>query len=220
MERRAKYLLLRTITGTAIIHLGMSGSLRVLTDVISPQKHDHVDIIFSNNKILRFTDPRRFGAFLWTNDDPMLHPLLKHLGPEPLSNDFSVQYLWKQVQNRSLSIKLFIMDSKIVAGVGNIYANEALFQAGIYPAMPTKLITLQQCQQLVRAIKQILRQAIRQGGTTLKDFVDSEGRPGYFTQRLKVYGRAEEACMHCTTRLQTMIIGQRSTVYCRRCQSG
>ena len=217
-QRRAKYLLLTTKKGTLIIHLGMSGSLRIVTHDLPAQKHDHVDIEFANKKILRFTDPRRFGAFLWTEEDPFQHSLLKNLGPEPLEKTFSKKYLWEKAQARSVPIKSFIMDSKIVVGVGNIYATEALFLAKIHPLMPAKKITEQQADHLSKAIKDILRKAIKQGGTTLKDFVNSNGKPGYFSQSLKVYGRQELPCVNCSTPLQWQRINQRSTVFCNGCQ--
>ncbi len=220
IQRRAKYLLLTVGKGTLIIHLGMSGRLRILTKSIPPQKHDHIDIVFSNHKILRFTDPRRFGAFLWTEQAIHLHSLLKNLGPEPLEKSFTSRYLLQQAQDRKIPIKSFIMDNKIVVGVGNIYAAEALFLAKINPLKPVKNITLIEFTRLVTAIKKILRLAIKQGGTTVKDFVNSEGKPGYFSQYLKVYGRAGMPCVSCQTILQSVRIGQRSTVYCGRCQCG
>lgn len=218
IERRGKYLLFRTTKGTIILHLGMSGSLRVLTQPTPAGKHDHVDIEFANHKILRLTDPRRFGAFLWTEEDPYFHPLLKHLGPEPLSKEFSGKYLWQRAQKRKVPIKSFIMDSKIVVGVGNIYASEALFAAGIHPESPTGKISAERFEVLVKEIKKILRIAIKKGGTTLKDFLKSDGKPGYFSQHLKVYGRAGLPCVECGTELKELRLGQRSTVVCEKCQ--
>lgn len=218
LERRAKYLLFKTSKGTLILHLGMSGSIRILTEPCLPNKHDHVDLEFPNNIILRFTDPRRFGALLWTEDTITSHPLLKHLGPEPLEKEFSNAYLHQIMQNKNTPIKSFIMDNKNVVGVGNIYATEALFLAKIHPKTPAKNISSQQSTLLVKIIKQILRLAIKKGGTTLKDFVNSKGNPGYFSQHLKVYGRAGEPCLECNLILDSFKIGQRSTVYCGNCQ--
>lgn len=217
-ERRGKYILLKTRHGGVIIHLGMSGHLKILTKNQPPKKHDHVDIIFSNKIILRFTDPRRFGAFLWSEGEPSNHPLLKNLGVEPLSKKFSALYLLSQTQNKKVSIKSLIMNSKIVTGIGNIYAAEALFEAGIHPETPAKSLTKEHLHLLVKSIKNILKRAIKKGGTTLKDFSDSSGKPGYFSHQLKVYGRAGLSCTKCHTTLQTLKIGQRSTVYCKNCQ--
>ena len=196
----------------------MSGSLRILTEKIKPQKHDHFDIAFTNQIILRFKDPRRFGAFLWIDQDPFQHHLLKNLGPEPLTQSFSGDYLYKKASNKTMAVKSFIMNSQIVSGVGNIYAAEALFLARIHPLTPAKILTLKQCQQLVKSIKIVLRNAIQQGGTTLKDFVNSEGNPGYFAHQLKVYGRDGEPCTHCHSKLSVINIAQRTTVFCKKCQ--
>lgn len=218
ISRRGKYLLIRTTEGSIILHLGMSGSLRILTHPTPAQKHDHLDIELTNHKILRLTDPRRFGAFLWTTENPLQHSLLKNLGPEPLSKQFTDQYLWQRAQKRSAPIKSFIMNSQVVVGVGNIYAAEALFAAGIHPKTPAGKINQNRYEALVSAIKKILRAAIKQGGTTLKDFVNSKGQPGYFKFHLKVYGRAGLPCVQCATTLKDTRIGQRSTVYCPKCQ--
>jgi len=218
LERRGKYLLFKTSKGTLILHLGMSGRLRIVTAETPVQKHDHVDIEFGNHKILRFTDPRRFGAFLWTQEDPAEHELLKHLGPEPLSQDFSGHYLWEKSRSRKVAIKAFIMDSKVVVGVGNIYATEALFAAGIHPKLAAGKISASRYDLLAKEIKKILRSAIKQGGTTLKDFVNSEGKPGYFKLQLKAYGRKGLACVNCGTKMKEIRLGQRSTVYCPTCQ--
>jgi len=219
ISRRAKYLLFHAENGTAILHLGMSGSLRILTNAQTPQKHDHVDIELANNKILRYTDPRRFGALLWTEENYQLHPLISALGPEPLANEFTANYLWQRSRSRSVPIKSFIMDNKIVVGVGNIYAAESLFRSGIHPLLPAKRLSKIQAQELVKAIKTILRQAIQRGGTTLKDFVNSDGKPGYFSNKLQVYGRAGLSCVHCKTFLKSIRIAQRSTVFCKKCQT-
>lgn len=218
VARRAKYLLLNLHDGTIIIHLGMSGCLRILTNDAPPNKHDHVDIVLHNKKILRFTDPRRFGAFLWVEGNPHCHPLLKNLGIEPLTKNFTGRYLWQQAKNRSVSIKSFLMDNKIVTGIGNIYATEALFAAGIHPATPANSLSIACLEKLANTSKQILRFAIKRGGTTLKDFINSDGQPGYFSNQLKVYGRRGLPCLTCNRPLQLMQIGQRSTVYCECCQ--
>jgi len=217
VTRRAKYLLFSFPLGTLILHLGMSGRLRILSTFVTPNKHDHVDIYFTQ-KILRFTDPRRFGALLWTEDDPSTHPLLKNLGPEPLTQNFSGEYLFTRSRNKKIAVKSFIMDSKVVAGVGNIYATEALFAAGIHPKKAAFKVDLKHYQLLAKAIKRILRQAIQQGGTTLKDFAKTDGSPGYFSIKLKVYGQSGNPCVKCKSRLHSIRINQRSTVYCKHCQ--
>jgi formamidopyrimidine-DNA glycosylase len=218
MSRRGKYLLVGLHTGTILFHLGMSGRLCLLTEFRPPQRHDHVDIVFTNKQVVRYTDPRRFGAILWTPDCPLQHPLLKNLGIEPLTDGFTCDYLLQRAANRSKAIKPFIMDSTIVVGIGNIYAAESLFLAGIHPAMPAGLLTKIQAQRLIDVIKQVLALAISKGGTTLKDFVTSEGRPGYFAQQLLVYGRAGLPCVTCGELLQSCMLGQRSTVFCAHCQ--
>jgi len=218
IERRGKYLLFKTHAGTLIIHLGMSGSLRIITTHLPPAKHDHVDIEFTNHVIMRYTDPRRFGAILWAPGDINAHPLINKLGLEPLLSTFSGRYLWQQAQQRKIAIKALIMENKTVVGVGNIYATEALFAAKIHPSTPANFLSEKQATRLVRAIKLILKDAIEQGGTTLKDFVNSEGKPGYFFLKLKVYGRKNLPCVHCREPLQALSIGQRTTTYCARCQ--
>lgn len=218
IQRRGKYLLIELSTGTLIMHLGMSGSLRILPAASAAKKHDHIDLILDNDQCLRFHDPRRFGACIWTTEDPFQHPLLKHLGPEPLDDDFNADWLYERSRNRTLAIKNFIMDSKIVVGVGNIYASEALFKSGINPHKATGRISLKRYEKLVDAIKIILQQAIDQGGTTLRDFVNSAGQPGYFRQELAVYGRAGERCTICHELIKQARIGQRSSFYCSNCQ--
>lgn len=218
LTRRGKYLLFQTENGTIIVHLGMSGSLRILTKETPPEKHDHVDIVFSPNICLRYRDPRRFGAVLWTEEDPLDHPLLRNLGPEPLTPEFTGHYLWERAQTCKGPIKNFIMNSKMVVGVGNIYAAEALFEAGIHPKKSAQKVSLARYEALVVAIKRILQAAIQQGGTTLKDFVNSEGKKGYFSIQLKVYGRGGLECVNCQTTLKEFRLGQRSTVYCPSCQ--
>jgi len=216
--RRAKYLLLGTDAGTAILHLGMSGSLRLVPADSPPGPHDHVDLVLDDGNCLRLTDPRRFGALLWTRADPARHPLLRDLGPEPFDAAFNGAYLYRRARGRRLAVKNFLMDSHIVAGVGNIYANEALFLAGIHPARPAGRISARRYERLAQSVRDILQQAIAQGGTTLRDFVGGDGRPGYFRQTLRVYGRAGQPCPVCNTRLRVTHIGQRSTFYCPRCQ--
>jgi len=218
ITRRAKYLLFHTTSGTLLIHLGMSGHLHLLTGYIRPKKHDHVDIELDNHQIIRFTDPRRFGAILWTIESPEHHSILKNLGVEPLDRNFSAHYLWESAQHRKVPIKSLIMDNKVVVGIGNIYAAESLFLARINPNQPAYAVSKEQCVDLVRVIKRVLRKAIQQGGTSLKDFLNSEGKPGYFSQYLQVYGRQRLPCYSCGTCLSSVKIGQRSTVYCPNCQ--
>ncbi len=218
VERRGKYLLVNLETGTLLIHLGMSGSLRVVDSDLIPDKHDHVDIVFSNQSCLRLRDPRRFGAVLWAGKQPLQHKLLSSLGPEPLSAEFDTDYLYRASRQRKVAVKQFIMDSKVVVGVGNIYANEALFLSGIRPTVAAGKISRARYETLLGHIKAVLEKAITAGGTTLRDFVSVEGNPGYFKQELLVYGRAGEACAVCKTTLKEIRQGQRSTVYCPRCQ--
>lgn len=218
LSRRGKYLLLQFEAGTLIIHLGMSGSLKILTSSTLAQKHEHVDIVFSSTFTLRYRDPRRFGVILWTSDNPQNHVLLKSLGVEPLDKAFTAEFLFQVAHKRNTTIKSLIMNSHIIVGVGNIYATESLFFAGIHPACPAKLLTLQQCEALVTAIKKILKRAIQQGGTTLKDFVNSEGKPGYFSQQLNVYGRQQQPCYVCQTTIESIQLGQRSSAFCPYCQ--
>ncbi len=218
VERRAKYLLLRTSAGTAILHLGMSGSLG-LVPVDSPAgKHDHVDIELANGYCLRLTDPRRFGALLWTRDDPLQHPLLKDLGPEPLGSEFDGTYLFRRARGRKVAVKAFLMDSHTVAGVGNIYANESLFLAGIHPARAAGRIGLARYERLATCVQQVLEESLTQGGTTLRDFVNGDGQPGYFSLYLRVYGKGGQTCPLCKATLKEVRQGQRGTVYCPRCQ--
>lgn len=218
LSRRGKYLLIPVGVGTVIIHLGMSGYLSIMNRDEPPLKHSHVDIVFSPTHVLRYTDARRFGCILWTEASPFEHALLKPLGPEPLSEDFSSDYLYQVIQNRTVAIKNLIMNSHVVVGVGNIYAAEALFMAGIHPLMPAKHLMRDSCERLVDAIRDILQVAIKQGGTTVRDFMNSEGKPGYFVQKLKVYGREGLPCTQCKAPLDLLKIGQRSTVFCKVCQ--
>jgi len=217
LERRAKYILLRTPQGTALLHLGMSGSLRVCPAEAVPEKHDHVDIVLTNALALRLRDPRRFGAVLYAPvGEP--HALLNHLGPEPLSEAFTGDYLYQRAQGRRVAVKLFIMNAPIVVGVGNIYANEALFMAGIDPRRAAGEVSLVEYERLVHAIRSVLQQAIAQGGTTLRDFVREDGQTGYFQIALQVYGRSGENCVRCGEPLSHIRQGQRSTWYCPACQ--
>lgn len=219
ISRRGKYLLITVKTGTLIIHLGMSGRLCMTTNFIEPRRHDHVDIVFSDQKVLRYHDPRRFGAVLWTEFDPYQHSLLLTLGVEPLEANFTPEYLKQRAIGRRVAVKSFIMDSHVVVGVGNIYAAESLFLAKIHPSTPAGLLNHQQWERLVDAIQHVLQSAIYQGGTTLRDFVNSEGKPGYFAQKLTVYGRAGLPCLQCQTVLKSFKLGQRSTVFCECCQA-
>ncbi|MGD8977143.1 MAG: bifunctional DNA-formamidopyrimidine glycosylase/DNA-(apurinic or apyrimidinic site) lyase [Gammaproteobacteria bacterium] len=218
VTRRAKYLLLGTGPGTLIMHLGMSGSLRVLQTPRDPGLHDHVDLALDSGRILRFNDPRRFGAMLWTRRDPLGHPLLRHLGPEPLDQAFDGDYLWSRSRGRRAAVKGFIMDGRIVVGVGNIYASEALYRAGIDPRRAAGRVSRQRYEALAHAIREVLSAAIQQGGTTLRDFTWGDGQPGYFAQALNVYGRSGEPCPGCGTPIRQAVLGQRSTFFCHRCQ--
>ncbi|TXH66942.1 MAG: bifunctional DNA-formamidopyrimidine glycosylase/DNA-(apurinic or apyrimidinic site) lyase [Thiothrix sp.] len=217
VRRRGKYLLLETLHGTALMHLGMSGSLRICAADLAAEKHDHVDLILDSGLALRLRDPRRFGAVLWAGCGE-LHPLLANLGVEPLTDEFTPEYLLARAQGRQVSIKEFIMNSHVVVGVGNIYANEALFIAGIHPRCAAGQVSLNQLQKLVVAIKTVLKRAIEQGGTTLKDFVREDGQAGYFQIELQVYGRTQQACYACGSLIQQIRQGQRSTWYCPHCQ--
>ncbi len=219
VERRAKYLIVHTDQGYLILHLGMSGSLRVVPQDTLVVKHDHFDLQLQSGQCLRFNDPRRFGCVLFSDDYPgTSHDLLKNLGPEPLTDAFSVASLYEASRGRQQAIKTFIMDNHVVVGVGNIYANEALFKAGIHPKRAAGRVSKQRYERLVPIIKATLARAIEQGGTTLQDFTQADGQPGYFKQELLVYGRGGRQCMTCKTRLKEIRLGQRSTVYCPACQ--
>ncbi len=217
VERRAKYLLFRTAAGTLLVHLGMSGSLRVVPAGEPPGRHDHVDLLLSGGHCLRYNDPRRFGCVLWLEPGEQ-HALLRQLGPEPLSGAFDGGLLHRLSRGRKAPVKQFIMDGKVVVGVGNIYANEALFLAGIRPDRAAGRISRARYDRLAETIKQVLTSSIEQGGTTLRDFVGGDGKPGYFAQQLYVYGRSGAACKRCGTLLRERRLGQRSTVYCVTCQ--
>lgn len=218
VERRGKYLLLSTSKGTLILHLGMSGNLRITQPEQEAGKHDHVDFIFADNTVLRLTDPRKFGAVLWTEQTVNQHPLLSSLGPEPLSTEFTASYLQQRASNRRIPIKSLIMDSHIVVGVGNIYASESLFLAGIQPTRAAGEVNLDEFIRLTEAIKSVLQQAIVQGGTTLRDFTNAQGKPGYFKQALRVYGRQGQPCINCQRPIEHLKLAQRASYFCSHCQ--
>ena len=216
--RRGKYILMSVKQGTMLWHLGMSGSMRVLPINSPVAKHEHVEMQLSSGQALKFRDPRRFGSLLFTKDDPLQHKLLCKLGPEPLSDDFNTDYLYKACRNRSTAIKSLIMDSHRVVGVGNIYASEALFSAGIHPTREAGSISKKRLGKLVGTIKNTLQAAIEKGGTTLQDFSQSDGKPGYFTQSLQVYA-VKEGCGVCGKTIRKIVQNQRSSYYCPKCQS-
>ena len=222
LTRRSKYLLMPVydhdqLQGQLMIHLGMSGRLQVMPGSTLREKHSHIEWALSNEQHLRYTDPRRFGSVHWIEPDT-LHPLLSKLGPEPLSTDFNGQYLFDKTRRRQTTIKVLIMNAHIVVGVGNIYASEALFRAGILPTTLASTITLDQAKLLAKHIKATLKAAIKAGGTTLRDFASSDGKPGYFQQKLNVYGREGEPCRVCGAKVQHLKIGQRATFFCEGCQ--
>jgi formamidopyrimidine-DNA glycosylase len=218
VDRRAKYILIRLQSGTVILHLGMSGSLRLVSSGTAPKAHDHWDLVLDSGLALRFRDPRRFGSLHFTQDDPAKHPLLKKLAPEPLSEEFNGEYLFKATRRRAVAVKQLIMNSHIVVGVGNIYASEALFRARISPRRAAGRITRAEAEKLVKAIKAVLKAAIKIGGTTLRDYVNADGAPGYFRQKLFVYERAREACRVCKSPVKQFTQGARSTYWCSTCQ--
>lgn len=218
VTRRGKYLLLHTDAGVALVHLGMSGSLRLVSPGEPRRRHDHLELQLDSGWTLRFHDPRRFGCFLWLTTPPQEHPLLAELGPEPLEADFDGAYLSQRARGRSAPVKSFLMDSHVVVGVGNIYANEALFRAGIHPLRPAGRISAGRYELLAQAVKEILSYAIERGGTTLRDFVNGHGEPGYFQLELDAYGRAGEPCRRCPSLMRELRLGGRSTVYCPHCQ--
>lgn len=217
LARRAKYLLFGTDRGTALMHLGMSGSLRIVEPDEPPGRHDHVDILMRGGKALRFRDPRRFGSFLWS-DAGTLHPLLVELGPEPLGDAFDGDYLWRRARGRRVGIKQFLMNANIVVGVGNIYASEALFEAGIHPTRQAQRVSKVRMRALAGAVRAVLERALEAGGTTLRDFHGGDGEPGYFRQQLAVYDREGLPCRRCGRPLRAIVQGQRSTYYCVDCQ--
>jgi len=216
--RRGKYLLLELERGTIIVHLGMSGSLRVVPRQTPPGKHDHLDLVLENGTCLRLHDPRRFGAVLYTPHPAQNHPLLAKLGPEPLDRCFEGSYLYREGKRRRCPVKAMLMDAKVVVGVGNIYSNEALFLAGIRPTRPCHRISQERYHRLVKSVRSVLLDAIDQGGTTLRDFVREDGTPGYFSVRLRVYGKGGTACPNCGTGILLTKISQRASYYCPRCQ--
>lgn len=218
VERRAKYLLIRTTAGTIMLHLGMSGSLRIVPADLPPMVHDHFDVTLDDGQCLRLRDPRRFGSVHWLPGDRLRHPLLDDLGPEPWDARFDGDYLYSRARRRRCSVKAFLMDARTVVGVGNIYANEALFAAGIHPKRAAGRVARARYARLANAVRATLERAIEVGGTTLRDFTDSEGEPGYFRIELAVYGRTGEVCLHCNHPLRSIRQQQRATWYCPRCQ--
>jgi len=216
--RRAKYLLLGLESGTLLLHLGMSGNLRAVPAATARRAHDHFDLVLDSGVALRFNDPRRFGSLLYTRGEPQRHPLLAHLAPEPLSRAFDADYLYSISRGRRIAIKQLLMNSRLVVGVGNIYASEALFRARLRPGRAARSLTRADAARLVRAVRAVLRQAIRSGGTTLRDYLDADGAPGYFRQRLYVYERRGKPCRRCGSPVRAMTQGQRSTYYCASCQ--
>lgn len=218
VTRRGKYLLLGTDKGSAMIHLGMTGTLRIIDATEPPGAHDHIDIVFDNGMALRYRDPRKFGAVLWAGENPYEHKLLSHLGPEPLSEQFDTAYIHARSRQRTQAIKQFLMDSKTVVGVGNIYASESLYRAGINPKLAAGKVSKPRFEKLVQAIKEVLAHAIECGGTTLKDFNHTDGTEGYFSIELNVYDRADEPCKQCETPIKQFVQGGRSTYFCPNCQ--
>lgn len=220
ITRRAKYIILHFHHGYLIIHLGMSGHLKIINDPsIALGKHDHVIFNIDSDISLRYHDPRKFGCILWVQENLNQYKLFKHLGPEPLEQHFNAEYLYKKSRNKNIAIKSLIMDQTVVVGIGNIYANEALFLSFIHPAMPSKLLSMHQCQNLVHYCKNVLINAIKQGGTTLSDFKNVLGKPGYFKQELHIYGKKNLPCIRCHTQIQHIKIGQRSSFFCPQCQT-
>lgn len=227
LRRRAKYLLIDTAAdrgprdgfeGGLMVHLGMSGSLRICPADAPVRKHDHVDVVLDNDIVLRFNDPRRFGIFTWWDAPDHAHPLIRNLGPEPLGDDFSGAYLYRRSRGLRVAVKNFLMNAQVVVGVGNIYASEALHLAGIHPARAAGRISEKRYGSLVETTRDVLNKAIRQGGTTLRDFTAPDSQPGYFAQELQVYDRAGAPCYRCGAPIRKRVIGQRSSYYCLGCQ--
>ncbi len=218
LDRRAKYIQLGFENGTLLVHLGMSGSISLLDRNYPPEKHDHFDIVFQNNQVMRLNDPRRFGAVLWAGKNPDSHALLASLGPEPLEDAFDGRYLLSQLKSRKAAIKIAIMDAHLVVGVGNIYANEALFRSGIHPQYIANQLSLAKCNKLVSEIKATLTDALEAGGSSVRDFSAVNGKSGYFQQSYYVYGRTNQPCKKCKTLIKCIRLGQRSTFYCKKCQ--
>lgn len=219
LSRRGKYLLIECTAGCLILHLGMSGSLRLLPAATPAERHDHFDLVLENGWCMRLRDPRRFGAVLWTAGEPLHHPLLAGLGVEPLTRAFNARWLYQHTRGRTAAIKQVLMDGRGVAGIGNIYANEALFRAGIHPRTAAGDLGLARLAKLVQAVKTTLRLAIRAGGSSLRDFVGTTGEPGRFQQRYRVYGRTGQPCRRCGTPVRQLRLGQRATFYCPHCQT-
>lgn len=218
ISRRAKYILIHLSEGCLLIHLGMSGHLRVVPETSKAEKHDHIDMLLSNGLTLRYRDPRRFGLFIYIAENPYQHHLLSHLGPEPLSEEFNHEYLHQRAKNKNTPIKSLIMNNEIVVGVGNIYATESLFLTGIYPKTQAKTIDYNTLILLTKHIKQTLKSAIAAGGTTLKDFYTFDGKPGYFSISLQVYGRKKQPCLQCSTPIESIVIAGRHSAFCPQCQ--
>jgi formamidopyrimidine-DNA glycosylase len=218
VRRRAKYLLIDFERGSLIAHLGMSGSLRVMPQGSPRLLHDHYDLVLDSGQCLRFNDPRRFGSLLWCVGNPAVHPLLAGLGPEPLEESLTAAYLAARARRRKAAVKIFLMDQRVVVGVGNIYASEVLYRAGVRPGRAAGRIKAGEWERIVESVRAVLGEAIRHGGTTLRDYVNTEGTPGYFRQQLSVYERAGEPCLHCRTPIRHRVQGQRSTYYCPECQ--
>ena len=218
VRRRAKYLLIDLERGSLIAHLGMSGSLRVMPGRAPRMLHDHYDLVLDSGQCLRFNDPRRFGSLHWVTGDPEAHPLLADLGPEPLEPAFDAHHLARLARGRKVAVKLFLMDQRVVVGVGNIYASEALFRAGVRPRRAAGRLRRADWTRIVEAVRAVLADAIAEGGTTLRDYVSADGTPGYFRQRLYVYERAGEPCRRCATPIRHLVQGQRSTYFCPTCQ--
>lgn len=218
VDRRSKYLLFHAGEGALLVHMGMTGTLRVWRSAPPRKKHDHIDITLDDGTVLRYRDPRRFGAMLWIASAADGHPLLDALGPEPFDPAFDVDHLWRSTRPRRAAIKLVLMDSHVVTGVGNIYANEALFRAGIRPATPANRVSKARLARLVAAVRTVLDAAIAKGGSTLRDYVGSDGAAGYFQLEYFVYGRADEPCRVCGRPIRQIRLGQRSTFYCAHCQ--
>lgn len=218
VRRRSKYLLVDCTAGTLIMHLGMTGHLRVVPVEEPRKKHDHVEFLLDDGRVLRFNDSRRFGAILWTQQDPLAHSLLKGLGPEPFEERFDAAYLEQRARGRVVAVKPFLMDAQTVVGVGNIYASEALFRAGIDPRRATGKVSSAAFRRLVKSVREVLSEAIEAGGTTIRDFANSDGAPGYFSISLRVYGRGGEPCVACSAPVRLIRQGQRSTYFCTNCQ--
>jgi formamidopyrimidine-DNA glycosylase len=218
VDRRSKYLLFRMGPDTLLVHLGMTGSLRVFHKAPARRAHDHVDLVMDDGTLLRYNDPRRFGAMLWLPAPAAEHPLLARLGPEPFDRSFDAAYLWRALRNRTAAIKLALMDNGVVVGVGNIYASESLFRAGIRPTTPARKVSRPRLARLVEGVRAVLTEAIAKGGSTLRDYVDARGEPGYFQLDYFVYGRAGEPCRVCGRTIRERRLGGRASYYCPRCQ--